>query len=643
MAELKSLDDLFKSKIFRIPDYQRGYAWQISHLRDFWEDLINLPDGRSHYTGVLTLKSEEISKKDKEYWLTEDHSDPSYNMYHVVDGQQRLTTFVVFLQAFIDFVKGLPENAGKRDQEIYITDSLSLDVIISQYLYKTPTGGQFRTYKFGYAEDNPSDKYLRCKIFKEGDSESNEDRENFYTLNLKEAKSFFDKELKEIYLKERLDGLREVYEKLTKRFLFNEYVIESELDAFVAFETMNNRGKRLSKLELLKNRLIYLITLYTDDEINFNKREDLRGIINGAWKEVYNQLGQKSKRPLNDDDFLRDHCVMYFQYPEEKGIDYIEFLLDEHFSPQKIHEKKVPEIEGYVDSLKESAVHWFNSHYPDDSDLSDEEKDAINRLNRIEMGYFRPLVMSVLKSEDNSEKKIELFKQIERFIFVVFVLSRSPRNYRDVKFYSAAYEFNLGELTLEGIEEKFKEDPFKSRYFCDYLRRRFDENGKGYYEWPNLYYFLREYEIHLLGQSKHEKMPSWENLLKTEGDEISIEHIFPQTPTDSWKESFADIDEADYRFYIGSIGNLLLLSSSMNSELQNKDFADKKEGYSKGLPSAIKVAKQTEWTPTQIEKRGLRLLDFMEERWDIKFESDEAKKSLLFPGKKDEVESEQSD
>ena len=76
MAELKSLDDLFKGKIFRIPDYQRGYAWQISHLRDFWEDLINLPHGRSHYTGVLTLKdvSSEISEEDNEYWLIEDRS-----------------------------------------------------------------------------------------------------------------------------------------------------------------------------------------------------------------------------------------------------------------------------------------------------------------------------------------------------------------------------------------------------------------------------------------------------------------------------------------------------------------------------------------------------------------------------------------
>src|ERR1044072_1114361 len=98
MDEPKSLNNLFKEKIFRIPDYQRGYAWQREQLKDFWEDLINLPDNRSHYTGVLTLNqipSSEISATDKEYWLVEDHS---YQVYHIVDGQPRLGTFIIFLQ-----------------------------------------------------------------------------------------------------------------------------------------------------------------------------------------------------------------------------------------------------------------------------------------------------------------------------------------------------------------------------------------------------------------------------------------------------------------------------------------------------------------------------------------------------------------
>src|ERR1051325_538129 len=105
MEEPISLDLLFRQKIFRIPDYQRGYAWQREQLKAFWEDLVNLSDNRSHYTGVLTLKdipSNTIPNTEKEFWLVE---ELSYHVYHVVDGQQRLTTFIIFLQALVEFYK----------------------------------------------------------------------------------------------------------------------------------------------------------------------------------------------------------------------------------------------------------------------------------------------------------------------------------------------------------------------------------------------------------------------------------------------------------------------------------------------------------------------------------------------------------
>ena len=89
-------------------------------------------------------------------------------------------------------------------------------------------------------------------------------------------------------------GSTQVYDKLTKRFLFNEYIIKDEFDVFVAFETMNNRGKKLSDLELLKNRLIYLTTLYSDEELDAAERRNLRETINDAWKEVYYQLGRNT-------------------------------------------------------------------------------------------------------------------------------------------------------------------------------------------------------------------------------------------------------------------------------------------------------------------------------------------------------------
>ena len=702
MDEPKPLNSLFKEKIFRIPDYQRGYAWQKNQLKDFWEDLINLSDDRSHYTGVLTLKeveSREIKDSDNEYWLVEDHS---YKMYHIVDGQQRLTTFVVFLQAFIDFMKQTKGNAGKPDKDIFVTDSLNLETVINRYLFKTkPTGDQFRTYKFGYTSDNPSYEYLRHKIFNEDGAGSIQ--ETFYTLNLKNAKHYFYEQIKELHAEGGFSALHEIYKKLTKKFLFNEYVIKDEFDVFVAFETMNNRGKKLSDLELLKNRLIYLTTLYTKEELDASDHRSLRSAINSAWKEVYYQLGRNDKHPLNDDDFLRAHWIMYFKYSKRRGNDYIRFLLDEQFSPKRIH-KKVPrevemespeeqrddpenhdnddesgeaeenadavmelqadlqpkEIREYVNSLKESAVHWFNSHYPYLADgLSEPEQNALDRLNRVGMGYFRPLVMSLFKNESNPDRRVELLNHIERFVFIVFRLCRAVGTYRSSEFYNASREFNKCELSLEQIKERLNErvlryfhddETLNSKYFRDYLYERFHNGSRdGFYGWNGLRYFLYEYEMSLLSESRHKKV-FWEDFLKTPKDKVSIEHIFPQTPVGDWKVSFSEVakvPEEDYHFYGGSLGNLLLLSRSINSSLQNDNFTDKKDpkknnrgekirnGYSDGSHSEIEVSRYEKWTPVEIEKRGMLLLDFMEKRWNFKFGSEDAKKKLLFLNRED--------
>ena len=787
MNDPTSLNSLFKEKIFRIPDYQRGYAWQKNQLKDFWEDIVNLSGNRSHYTGVLTLKqvpSNEIEQSDNEYWLVEDHS---YKIYHVVDGQQRLTTFVLFLQAFIEVVKELKENKGKQNKDIYISDSLNLEEIINRYLFKTkPINIRYRTYKFGYTIDNPSYNYLRYKIFKEDGAPDIE--ETFYTLNLRNAKHYFYEQLKAF----DISGLQKIYKKLTKRFLFNEYVIQNEFDVFVAFETMNNRGKRLSDLELLKNRLIYLTTLYSDDELDLAGRKTLRDAINDAWKEVYYQLGRNDKRPLNDNDFLKAHWIMYFQYSRKKGNDYIKFLLGEQFSPQKILKGMVErevalelpeeqptdfeinnsdfeigdgedstsletkyvafvnattqrgtagnsylnaitmleehindqifdayslkklddlkkrlskkgdlhgfnvetrnqapsaaigmlinyylkeeqatrteglntvaylqpeEIKKYVNSLKESAVHWFNSYYPYlASELSDDEKNAIDRLNRIGMVYFRPLLMSVFKTEKDAQNRIDILNHIERFIFISFRLGQSRSNYKSSEFYNASRKFNRGKLSLDEIQKMLNDaityyEPenktLDSTDFYNFLRKQFKElNKNGYYGWKSLRYFLYEYELELMSQSRQRRV-SWKNLLINSKDRISIEHIFPQRPTENWRQSFASINEQDYHLYSGSVGNLLVLSMSINASLQNNDFNDKKNpkfndagekirnGYSDGSHSEIEVARNDNWTPDEIEERGMKLLSFMEKRWQFKFKDEQTKKDLLFLPKDD--------
>ena len=689
MDEPKSLDSLFKEKLFRIPDFQRGYAWQKQQLNDFWEDLVNLGNKRSHYTGVVTLKEiplEEIPKKDR--WLVDDHS---YRMYHIIDGQQRLTTFVIFIQSFIEFVHSLPQHKDKQDGQIYLTDTLNISHVIDKYLFKLiPPTNLFRTYKFGYTVDNPSYEYMRYRIFCEEGIGSIE--ETFYTLNLRNAKIYFKAQVDAWYKNEGWEGIQRLYKTLTKSFLFNEYIIKDEFDVFVAFETMNNRGKKLSDLELLKNRLIYLTTLYSDTEIDDASRQNLRDEVNDAWKEVYHQLGRNDKRPLNDDDFLKAHWIMYFKYSRKRGNDYIKFLLDEQFTPKNIYkkvEKEVlldlpeeqrtefeiddlevengeeetkiiktallapDEIKRYVQSIKSSAVHWFNTHYPFlSNNLSIEEKEYIDKLNRIGMGYFRPLIMSILKNEKDPSTKVKILSRIERYIFICFKLGQAYRNYGDSEFYNAAREYDKGDLDINGIAQKLsnrkaflfdKNGAFITRYFKDYLYKRFHSGSQeGFYSWNGIRYFLYEYELKKMKETGQKKV-DWQLFIKHEKDKISIEHIFPQTSTVYWNQVFSLIPRKQQHFYRGSLGNLLLLSLSINTSLQNDSFEEKKKtkfdqqgnklrnGYSDGSHSEIEVAnKYISWTPLEIKQRGLSLLDFMEKRWDIDLGGAENKLSLLF-------------
>ena len=584
----------------------------------------------------------------------------------------------------------MPDNKEKSYASIYITDSLNVEELQSKYLFKIkPTGDQFRTYKFGYTKDNPSYEYLRYKIL--GENGGGSVQETFYTLNLSFAKTYFAEQFQELHQQEGVDGLRDIYKKLTKRFLFNEYVIKDEFDVFVAFETMNNRGKKLSDLELLKNRLIYLTTLYNDVELDAASRKSLRDDINDAWKEVYHQLGRNKSRPLNDDDFLRAHWTMYFKYSRKTGDDYIHFLLNEQFTPKKVHKKverdvqietptemrsepedgesedegeeapvetvtissaqlQPTEIRDFVNSLKTSAVHWFNSFYPDLADgMFPDERRWIDSLNRVGMVYFRPLVMAILKNEPSESERIRIFKKIERFIFLIFRVNAVRANYRSSEFYNAARAVDRDEITLDEISAKLDErmnytinddDSFRIDEFNNLLRKKFD-GGSSYYGWSGLRYLLYEYELSLLSQSRQKKV-DWNDLLKAEGDKISIEHIYPQTETDEWSALFVGI-EPEHRLHLGaSLGNLLLLSMLINSSLQNDSFQNKKSakfdasgkkirnGYEDGSHSEIEVSKIAAWGPDQIRERGIKLLRFMETRWDFKFKSDEEREQLLF-------------
>jgi len=257
--------------------------------------------------------------------------------------------------------------------------------------------------------------------------------------------------------------------------------------------------------------------------------------------------------------------------------------------------------------------------------------------------------MAILKNERSEADRIRIFKEIERFIFVIFRMNAAMANYGSSEFYNAARALDRGEIKLETIIKKLEErfsytlnddTTFRSSDFYNSLFKKF-KGGSGYYAWPGLRYFLYEYETSLLSESRQKKV-EWNDLLKTEKDKISIEHIYPQTETDEWAAFFVAIENEHRRFYNATLGNLLLLSMSINASLQNDSFNGKKcvkldssgkktrNGYSDGSHSEIEVSHNVLWGPHEIKARGIKLLKFMEARWNFRFKNDEEPKRLLF-------------
>lgn len=639
-TELLTVSKIFTESLYRIPDYQRGYAWGQDQLADFWLDLEQLDGEAKHYTGVLTL--EEVPERtwqewDKDSWIIKSRR---FKPYFVVDGQQRLTTVVILLTAILELDRPAHLNFTSRED------------VRRKYIYDSKPEDAARSYIFGYAKDNPSYEFLKTRIFCEPSEVHAPAEQTIYTKNLQCAKDFFKNHIENLKDSE----VERLFTKVTQQLVFNAYEISSEIDVFVTFETMNNRGKLLSTLELLKNRLIYLSSKLPAPE---GREKTLRKTINDAWKSAYHYLGKNDRRPLNDDVFLKTHLSHYYLTSLSKVPDHDDenrdrakrryetiienfsrFLLNDLFTPKRLggkHGKKddLPVLSReflheFSQDMKTSVELYYKLSTPSESGLPEHEKIWLERTNRL-LGYSpSSLLMAVYRREPKSEKRIAFLEHFERYNFLLSLGMRTPY-LLSRRFWVPDYfiKYTSGHLSTDElvsqlanlITELLKETPL-AESLHDWVK-----GGAGYYGWRTIKYFLFEYECALLAESKsgREKI-EWKEFAQEnfEIDYETIEHIYPQKARDKyWTDRFSQYTPTQKRFLRNSLGNLLPLARPRNSSLGNKPFPDKlgdersRAGYRYGSYSENEVALSPEWTSKEILERGVKLLEFLEKRWKL--------------------------
>lgn len=637
-SKLQSLSEIFNNRIFRIPDFQRGYSWEERQLDDFWEDLQNLHPNKIHYIGLLTVEPinnsdiQNVEKWKDDLWLLK----KGMTAYYVIDGQQRLTTLIILLH---EILRTFSENEG--------INFGSKSEWTERFLYRS-FNQIYKSFVFGYEKDNPSDEFFKTRILEQESSSADKYPETLYTANLMFAKEYFAEKLKKLSKEHK----EEIFDKAINKLKFNYYEIDDSLDVYVTFETMNNRGKDLSHLELLKNRLIYLSTLLHESD---DTKSRLRKDINETWKTVYEYLGKNKENPLDDDVFLFNHWIMYYTYDRSQSDVYADFLLKRKFTAKNVLNGllAINDIKDYIDSLAKCVKKWYYIYNIEQSDYSERIKEQIQKLDRVGMGAFPPMIMAVFTKESREDLIWDFLDACERFNFLVFAISHRSSNTQNSNIYRMTREYYMGDTDIvtitanidfltDGEDENYYRGWFDLERFRNHIKELFLKNDKdGFYSWNGLRYFLYEYELFL--QNNANTKVRWEDFSKR-SKEDTIEHIFPQSATSEyWKERFGHLKPSEKRLYLNSLGNLLLLSRSKNSKLQNFDFERKKclknkdgkdIGYYNGSYSEIEVSKQTEWTPEQIKERGLLMLQFMEDRWKFRFSDwDINKEDILFPTK----------
>jgi uncharacterized protein with ParB-like and HNH nuclease domain len=103
--EKKTLSNILEGKIFQIPDYQRGYAWEIKQWEDFVKDIDALIDDEiiSHYTGTIVIYQQDSKP-------TENYGTKKLELVDIVDGQQRLTTCSLYLSIVLNELVNLGQS-----------------------------------------------------------------------------------------------------------------------------------------------------------------------------------------------------------------------------------------------------------------------------------------------------------------------------------------------------------------------------------------------------------------------------------------------------------------------------------------------------------------------------------------------------
>lgn len=572
----KTIKNLFEGNrtIFNIPRYQRAYAWEEKHLDDFVDDIENQNLNNDYFFGSILFQEQGMSN--------------DFDIIDIVDGQQRITTIIIFMKLLLD----------RCSKEV---DQKTIQILRDTYIEN------YGEYKLRVLQDD--NEFFKTYILQNNSTPDGEVRTPSQR-RLRDARDHLCKRL-EAYSPSTLWAFKDKIERMKVL----TYSVKGDAEAAQIFETTNDRGKSLTSLEKTKSFLMYNASLVSSLESPLETLQERFGKIYQNYEIIADRL--------DEDLILQYHFIAFEKWKRSE-----EYRQPVQMIKQRVNNlikannktKTINFIDKYSRELQESFItvkELLESKVPYILDIF--------ALNRSAVSYS--LLMKAYKLDES--KKKPNFKRVARLMEIIcFRLG------------IGGYRVDRGRETLYQLAKDFKKDfdqliEALKKFVDDYcddadFRRRLSSTS--FYEDVNgndQRYLFWKYENYLRTQKqpKHPAMSYQEFANKDSQTKFSIEHIHAQTPI----ESEVDVEESQSiqleEDYLHGIGNLMLDPISANSSKSNHDFEYKYENYYKHSllkqQNELKIFLKDQtgkltWDETAIKNRRKRILQFALNYWNHK-------------------------
>lgn len=552
-TEAKLLDFLKKSPQFVIPIYQRTYSWTEPECQQLWDDILRTgqnDDISAHFVGSIVYIEKGV------YHIT------SQSPLLVIDGQQRLTTVSIILEA-------LSRHLGDTEP----LDGFSAKKLRNYYLLNPLEDGELR-YKLLLTQ---TDKQSLLALVDQKPWPAE------HSLRLTENFKFFEDNVSKLG-----DDLIPLCKGLAKLMIVDISLSRDQDNPQLIFESMNSTGRELSQADLIRNFILMGL------ESNHQTR-----LYNDHWRPMEVAFGQEAYG-THFDSFMRHYLTV--KTGEIPNVNKV-------YEAFKMHARS-PQIDvAGVDALV-ADINTFAGHYC--AMALGQESDrrlaaAFRDLRELKVDVAYPLLLELyhdyegdLLSPEHFERVVRL---VENYIFRRAVCA-IPTNSLNKTFATFGRTLKKDRY-LESIQAHFLLLPSYRRFPSDEEFRR-ELKVRDLYNFRNRSYWLRRLENH----DRKEWVPV---------DEYNIEHILPQNKnlSQQWQVALGPEWQGVQEVWLHTLGNLTL--TGYNPEYSDRPFVEKRDIKGGFKESPLRVNKGLgaldTWDEDAIKARAERLAKIAERVW----------------------------